>query len=107
MHIRESAIILPAYIGIPGAVDLRKLIGISVRIEVGESLRFLVTHGNIASALVRRHGYSPGQLLEQLAPTLELPRNGVDGLHINTFNQVEKTEHWRQDMLRQTNRLEE
>jgi methylenetetrahydrofolate reductase (NADPH) len=44
-------------------------------------------------------GYNPDDLVEELAPHLGDPTSKVDGFHIYTFNEVEKTEAWRQEML--------
>jgi hypothetical protein len=45
-------------------------------------------------------GYSPDDLVEEVGPYLSDPGSGVYGFHIYTFNEVEKTEAWRQEMLK-------
>jgi methylenetetrahydrofolate reductase (NADPH) len=44
-------------------------------------------------------GYSPDDLVEELGPYLGDPDRGVEGFHIYTFNELERTEAWRQEML--------
>jgi methylenetetrahydrofolate reductase (NADPH) len=99
--LRERGMILPISIGIPGLVDRRKLLGISMKIGVGESMRFLSKNAGLAAALLKPGAYRPDDLVESLAPAMANPAFGIQGLHINTFNQVERTETWRQELLRQ------
>jgi methylenetetrahydrofolate reductase (NADPH) len=97
--IRDSGIGLGVYIGIPGVAELTKLISLSLRIGVGPSARFLAKNKSLAGRLVRPGGYSPDDLILGLAPLLADPAANVHGFHIYTFNRVETTEQWRQDML--------
>lgn len=97
--LRERGVELPIYIGIPGAVSKRKLMQISSSIGVGGSADFLKKHGNWFVRLLLPGGYSPDDLVKELGPYLGDPDCGVYGFHIYTFNEVEKTEAWRQEML--------
>ena len=97
--LRERGVELPIYIGIPGAVSKRKLMQISSSIGVGGSADFLKKHGNWFVRLLLPGGYSPDDLVKELGPYLGDPDCGVEGFHIYTFNEVEKTEAWRQEML--------
>lgn len=92
LRIRSLGIELPVLIGIPGVTELTKLIGISARIGVGTSLRFLSKNRSLATKLLRP--YAPDDLVESLAELAEDPELGVSGLHIYTFNQVESTFDW-------------
>ena len=85
--------------GIPGVAELRKLIGISARIGVGDSLKFLTKNTSLVGKLVRPGGYSPDALLLGMAEAIANPSNRIQGFHIYTFNQVESTERWRKEML--------
>jgi methylenetetrahydrofolate reductase (NADPH) len=96
---RERGVELPIYIGIPGAVSKRKLMQISSGIGVGGSADFLKKHGNWFVRLLLPGGYSPDDLVEELGPYLGDPDRGVEGFHIYTFNELERTEAWRQEML--------
>ncbi len=93
-RIRSLGIDLPVVIGIPGVTELTKLIGISARIGVGTSLRFLSKNRSLATKLLRP--YAPDALVESLAELAEDPDLGVSGLHIYTFNQVDTTLEWYQ-----------
>ena len=92
VRIRDLGIDLPVMIGIPGVTELTKLIGISARIGVGTSLRFLSKNRSLAAKLLRP--YAPDDLVESLAELADEPDLGVSGLHIYTFNQVEATFEW-------------
>jgi methylenetetrahydrofolate reductase (NADPH) len=104
--LRERGVGLPIYTGIPGAVSKRKLMQISSSIGVGGSADFLKKHGNWFVRLLLPGGYSPDDLVKELGPYLGDPDCGVDGFHIYTFNEVEKTEAWRQEMLSDIERAE-
>ena len=96
---REQGIGLPISIGIPGVAELHKLIGISARIGVGTSMRFLAKNTSLAGKLVRPGGYSPDDLIIGLSDVLADPIADVISFHCYTFNRVEKTEEWRKDMV--------
>jgi methylenetetrahydrofolate reductase (NADPH) len=90
---------LPVYIGLPGAVDAKHLLRISMKIGVGDSVRFLSRHTSLAAGLFRRAGYHLDELVDKLAPAFGDSECKIQGLHLNTFNQVENTERWRQQKL--------
>ncbi len=92
---RADGITLPVRVGVPGAVELAKLIGISVRIGVGASLRYLAKNPSLIGRLIRPGVFTPGTLLDGLTPLFNDPAMGIEGLHVFTFNQVEATETWR------------
>jgi len=96
---RRRGISLPVSIGIPGVAELRKLIGISARIGVGDSMKFLSKNTSLVGKLVRPGGYSPDDLIVGLSDTLADPDAAIESFHCYTFNQVETTEAWRKDML--------
>jgi methylenetetrahydrofolate reductase (NADPH) len=93
--IRADGITLPAIIGIPGVGDRTKLASVALRIGVGASVRFLSKNTGLVRALVQPGGYSADELLDDLSETLDDAAANITGVHIYTFNQVEKTERWR------------
>ncbi|HUF14873.1 MAG TPA: methylenetetrahydrofolate reductase [Acidimicrobiia bacterium] len=97
--LRETGIGLGVWVGIPGVAEMSKLITLSLRIGVGPSARFLAKNKGLAGKLVRPGGYSPDDLVVGLAPLLDDPTANIEGFHVYTFNRVEATEQWRQDML--------
>lgn len=96
---RTRGVRLPVSIGIPGVAELRKLIAISARIGVGDSLRFISKNTGLVGKLVRPGGYSPDDLIIGLSDALADPDADIIDFHCYTFNQVETTEAWRHDML--------
>lgn len=97
--VRALGVELPVVIGIPGVYDLKKLAMVSARIGVGVSARYLRKNSSLIGKLVRPGGYAPDALILGLAQTLVDPVANVQGFHIYTFNQVDKTEEWRQQFL--------
>ncbi len=87
---------LPIYVGVPGAVSRAKLLRVSTRIGIGDSLRYLRKNGSFASRFLRG-GFSPDPLVDGLGPALDGER--VAGFHVFTFNDVEDTERWRRERL--------
>lgn len=71
----------------------------SLRIGVGNSLRYLKNHGKIAARLLKTKDYRPDDLLVDLAPYLADSDLNIRGHHIYCFNQVEKAEQWRRQFL--------
>jgi methylenetetrahydrofolate reductase (NADH) len=87
---------LPIYVGVPGAVPRAKLLRVSTRIGIGDSLRFLRKNGSFAGRFLRG-GFSPDPLIVGLGPVLESGK--VAGFHVFTFNDVADTEQWRRRRL--------
>jgi methylenetetrahydrofolate reductase (NADPH) len=93
--VRERGVALPIYVGIPGVTPRRKLVRISGRIGVGDSVRFLRKQGGIVTRLLLRGRFGPGYLLEGLSPQIAK----IAGLHVYTFNELRGTERWRRETL--------
>jgi methylenetetrahydrofolate reductase (NADPH) len=87
---------LPIYVGVPGAVSRAKLMRVSARIGIGDSLRFLRKNGSFASRFLRG-GFSPDALVDGLGSVLDGEK--VAGFHVFTFNDVDDTERWRRQRL--------
>jgi methylenetetrahydrofolate reductase (NADPH) len=87
-------------LGVPGVADPQKLLSIAARIGVKDAKRFLVKNLRFVTGLAKSGGfYKPTGFLEDLAPLIADPSARVTGLHLYTFNAVEATEAWRQEML--------
>ena len=97
--IRRRGIGLPVYIGLPGVVERKKLLQISLKIGVGDSARFLTKYTQVLTKFLKPGGYSPDELVKNLAPFVEDQDYNLAGFHIYTFNQVESTEEWRRRVL--------
>ncbi len=97
--VRHKGLRLPVYVGLPGAVDRKKLLQVSLKVGVGDSVRFLKKQAGLIGMLLKPGGYSPDELVERLAPYAGDEHYDIAGVHLYTFNQVEGTEEWRQRML--------
>ncbi len=99
LRVRRRGVELPIYVGMPGAVSMMKLMRISSGIGLGESARFLKKYGNWFWRMFMPGGYSPDALIEGVSASLGDPERKVRGFHINTFNEVGRTEAWRREAL--------
>ena len=97
--IRGLGVTLPVWLGLPSVSNRTSLMTTSLRIGVGNSLRYLKNHGKIAAKLLMSKDYRPDELLINLAPYLAEPELNIQGHHIYCFNQVEKAEQWRRNFL--------
>ncbi len=94
---------LPILVGIPGAVPRAKLLRVSSRIGIGESLRFARKNASFVSRFLHG-GFDPDPLVDGLAPTLADPEPKVAGFHVFTFNDVADTEQWRRRRIEEAER---
>lgn len=102
--IRQQGVALPVYVGLPGVVEWRKLLRISLKIGVGDSARFLTKNANLLMKLFKPT-YRPDDLVEELALCIGDRDYNIRGFHLYTFNQVESLEKWRQPLLNPAERL--
>ncbi|MDQ3783632.1 MAG: methylenetetrahydrofolate reductase [Actinomycetota bacterium] len=95
----REGIALRVVIGLPGVVQRRKLLSLSLKIGVGDSTRFIAKHSDLTAKLMSSGRYSPENLVTRLALEAERRRLPLGGLHIYTFNQIDGTVRWRTQML--------
>ena len=95
--VRARGIALPIYVGVPGAVDRARLMRISLRVGLGDSVRFLRKQTGVVARLMA--GYTPDDLVVGLAPLITDAATGLAGWHLFTFNEIAKTEQWRRQLL--------
>jgi methylenetetrahydrofolate reductase (NADPH) len=102
-RIREAGVVLPAWIGLPGVADIPRLISLSLRIGVGQLVKVLRKQKGLVSRMLTSRPYQPDDLLAGIQQHLGEPGLGIPGFHLFSFNDVERTERWRQDTLRRLN----
>ena len=98
-RVRKRGVALPIFIGMAGVADPAKLLRVSTRIGIADSARFLRGHTNWLMRLIQPGGYAPDRFATGLMPELARPDMKVAGIHVFTFNEIEPTEQWRQQML--------
>jgi methylenetetrahydrofolate reductase (NADH) len=98
-RVRRRGVELPIYIGMAGVADPARLLRLSTKIGVAEAARFLRGHPSWMMRMFRPGGYEPGRFVTALWPDVAQPDRRVAGLHVFTFNEIEPTERWRQEML--------
>lgn len=102
--IRKAGVTLPVWIGLPGVTDMSKLMALSFKIGVGQSLKLLKKQNVLLKNLISAKPYQPDNLLQGLRPHLGDPEFIVRGFHLFSFNDVERTEKWRAETCEKLNR---
>jgi methylenetetrahydrofolate reductase (NADPH) len=91
---REAGIELPVLVGLPGAVDRRRLLEVSMRVGVGPSLRYL--RKQRLRNVFRLSGSSADRLYDTFEPYLRDRELNLAGFHYFTFNRLLETWRWQQ-----------
>jgi methylenetetrahydrofolate reductase (NADPH) len=99
-ELKNRGIDLPVHVGVPGAVTRQKLMRVSGGLGIGESAKFLKKQQNLFWRFFIPGGYSPDKIIKGLAPHIGKPDNHIEGFHVFTFNDLEPTEAWRKQLLR-------
>ena len=102
-NVRERGTNLPIWIGMPGCVDEAKLMRITMKIGMAESARYLRHNSGVLARVLKRQ-FKPDRLLRDLTPVVSDPAANVAGFHLYTFNEVGRTERWRQRTLNRLGR---
>lgn len=102
-EVRDLGVGLPIEVGVPGVMKYQRLLNISSRIGVGESISFLRKTtgvlGFIKEVIGSRGNFRPDRLVDGIAPYYRDPQYDIQGVHLYTFNQVPDTEAWRTGKL--------
>ena len=101
--IRSRGVPLPVEVGIPGVMNYQRLLQISQKVGVGDSIKFLRKTtgvlGFVRQLVGSRGTYKPDDLVDGLAPYVDDEEYGIRGIHVYTFNQTPDTESWRRGRL--------
>ncbi len=84
---------------LPGAIERGRLLKTSLRIGVGDSLRFLRKKSRVAAELMKSSVYNPKKLVTDISEYKDISDTNLIGYHIFSFNQIEKTEKWRKETI--------
>lgn len=93
-RITREGITLPMHVGVPGVLAQKELLRLSRWMGIGSSMKFLMKQRKLATKLLRPTEYNPGDLINDLLPSVADPESTIAGLHLNTFNQVARTREW-------------
>jgi methylenetetrahydrofolate reductase (NADPH) len=105
-NIRNQGVNLPAWIGLPGVADMSKLISLSLRIGVGQSVKILMKQKGLLKKMISAKPYQPDDLLAGLMPSLADEQMNIPGFHLFSFNDIERTERWRVNTQKKFNGLD-
>jgi methylenetetrahydrofolate reductase (NADPH) len=95
-ELRERGVMLPVLVGVPGVVDRRRLLEMSMRIGVGPSLAFLRKQRGLRN-LLGPSRVTPDQVHDGIAPHLGDRELNIAGFHYYTFNQLIDTWNWERE----------
>jgi len=102
-EVRDRGVDLPVEVGIPGVMKYQRLLQISKKVGVGESIQFLKKTsgllGFVRQIVGSRGMYKPDSLVDGLASYVDDAHYDIRGVHIYTMNQTEDLESWRRARL--------
>ena len=98
-QIHKKGIELPVWVGLPGVIERGRLLKTSLRIGVGDSLRFLRKKSQVATELMKSSIYNPDDLVRDITEKIDINDSKLTGYHIYCFNQIETTEKWRTERI--------
>ncbi len=102
-EIRRAGVRLPAWLGLPGVVEIPRLIALSLRIGVGQSVKVLKKQKGLVRKMISARPYRPDDLLDGISLHLDDPELDIPGFHLFSFNNIERTERWRVETFEKLN----
>jgi len=99
VRINQQGVNLPVWVGLPGVIERGRLLRTSLRIGVGDSLRFLRKKSQVAAELMKSSIYSPDKLVKNISEYRDIADSNLVGYHIFCFNQIETSEKWRSETI--------
>ena len=99
VRINQQGVHLPVWVGLPGVIERGRLLRTSLRIGVGDSLRFLRKKSQVAAELMKSSIYNPDKLVTSISEYKNIADTNLAGYHIFCFNQIEITEKWRTETI--------
>jgi len=99
VRINQQGVHLPVWVGLPGVIERGRLLRTSLRIGVGDSLRFLRKKSQVAAELMKSSIYNPDKLVASISEYPDIADTNLAGYHIFCFNQIEITEKWRTETI--------
>lgn len=100
---RQDGIELPVYVGVPGVMKTERMINISRKVGVGESIKFVRKTTGILGMMKQLIGgkgrYKPDALVDGIGQVSANDTYAIDGVHLYTFNEVADAESWRQSRV--------
>lgn len=96
---RGAGVTLPLRIGLAAPTKVSRLVELSMKIGVGQSLRYLTKQKGLVGSFVRGRRYAPEHLLLDLGTALTAPELAIEGVHLFSFNQIEACLAWQKDVI--------
>ncbi|WP_051839704.1 methylenetetrahydrofolate reductase [Streptomyces sp. NRRL F-5126] len=87
---QERGIGLPLRVGVAGPLKITRLAELSLKVGVGQSLRYLSKQRGMVGNVLLGRAYDPAPFVRATAGAA-----GIEGLHVFSFNQVPQYMAWR------------
>jgi methylenetetrahydrofolate reductase (NADPH) len=100
--VRREGITLPLHVGLAAPLNIPKLMQLSMRIGVGQSLSYLRKQNGLVGSMLRGNAYRPQALLSGMGSALTDPDMGIDSVHLFSFNQLDATAAWQREVAVET-----
>jgi methylenetetrahydrofolate reductase (NADPH) len=95
---RRAGVTLPLRVGLAAPMKVARLVELSMKIGVGQSLRYLTKQKGLVGNLLLGRNYAPEQLLLDLGADLASAEMAIEGVHVFSFNQIEACLTWQRDV---------
>lgn len=95
---RRAGVMLPLRVGLAAPMKMARLVELSMKIGVGQSLRYLTKQKGLVGNLLLGRNYAPQQLLLDLGAALASAELAIEGVHLFSFNQIEACVTWQRDV---------
>ena len=97
-RLREAGVTLPLHLGLAAPLQIWKLLELSPQLGVGSSVRYLAKQRGLIGSVLKGSAYRPESLLFSMGDALASPELQLEQLHLFSFNQVEATVQWQQNV---------
>lgn len=95
-NIRNKDISNDIHIGVPGVIEVEKMLKISKKVGVGDSIEFLKKTTGIIDFIKNIIGSKGRYYPDDLVESLQDSNIEYDGMHLYTFNRIKPTFEWYQ-----------
>ncbi|MCX0275210.1 methylenetetrahydrofolate reductase [Nocardia zapadnayensis] len=98
-EVRAEGVRLPLRVGLAAPIKTARLVELSLKIGVGQSIRYLTKQHGMVGGLLLGRTFAPETILLDMGERLAAGELGIEGVHMFTFNQVDVTAAWQRRIV--------
>ncbi|WP_280438184.1 methylenetetrahydrofolate reductase [Nocardia carnea] len=98
-EVRAEGLRLPLRVGLAAPIKTARLAELSLKIGVGQSIRYLTKQHGMVGGLLLGRTFAPETILLDMGERLAAGDLGIEGVHMFTFNQVDVTAAWQRRIV--------